>query len=86
MLAFSMHGGDAAIRTLLGALEIPTIAVSLGDTSTLADPAVFALHDAVESLDSDAAREWYADLYEQEQRGTFLAVATGLGAVGVVRA
>ena len=40
MLSFSMRGGDAAIRQLLGALEIPTIAVSLGDTATLIWPLV----------------------------------------------
>lgn len=38
MLAFELAGGEAAVRPFLNALELPTIAVSLGDVSTLIWP------------------------------------------------
>jgi methionine-gamma-lyase len=38
MLSFTLAGGDPALRRFLNALEIPTIAVSLGDVSTLIWP------------------------------------------------
>jgi cystathionine beta-lyase/cystathionine gamma-synthase len=38
MLAFALRGGDAAIGRFLGALKLPTIAVSLGETATLIWP------------------------------------------------
>jgi cystathionine beta-lyase/cystathionine gamma-synthase len=40
MLAFSLCGGEEAVKRLINALTIPTIAVSLGDTATLAWPLV----------------------------------------------
>jgi ubiquinone/menaquinone biosynthesis C-methylase UbiE len=70
-----VSAGVAVERVDAMALPIRSLAVA---------ERVFALEGAAESLDSDAAREWFADLFEQERRGTFLAVATGLGAVGVV--
>lgn len=38
MLSFGLAGGDATTRGFLGALKLPTIAVSLGDTATLIWP------------------------------------------------
>jgi cystathionine beta-lyase/cystathionine gamma-synthase len=38
MLTFGLVGGDGAIGRVLNALELPTIAVSLGDTATLIWP------------------------------------------------
>jgi cystathionine beta-lyase/cystathionine gamma-synthase len=38
MLAMELAGGEAAIGSFLNALELPTIAVSLGDVSTLIWP------------------------------------------------
>lgn len=38
MVSFELPGGPAAIGTFLGALKLPTIAVSLGDTATLIWP------------------------------------------------
>jgi cystathionine beta-lyase/cystathionine gamma-synthase len=38
MLAFGLAGGEAALGRFLGTLELPTIAVSLGDTATLIWP------------------------------------------------
>jgi cystathionine beta-lyase/cystathionine gamma-synthase len=38
MLAFELAGGEAAVRPFLNALELATIAVSLGDVSTLIWP------------------------------------------------
>ena len=38
MLSFELAGGEAAVGPFLNALELPTIAVSLGDVSTLIWP------------------------------------------------
>jgi len=38
MLAFELAGDDMAVRRFLDALELPTIAVSLGDVTTLIWP------------------------------------------------
>ena len=38
MLAFALAGDDGATGRFLGALDLPTIAVSLGDTATLIWP------------------------------------------------
>jgi cystathionine beta-lyase/cystathionine gamma-synthase len=38
MLAVELAGGEAVVGSFLNALELPTIAVSLGDVSTLIWP------------------------------------------------
>ena len=54
MLAFELAGGEAAVGPFLDGLQLPTIAVSLGDVSTLIWPlagsGVFRLSVGLEDL------------------------------------
>jgi cystathionine beta-lyase/cystathionine gamma-synthase len=61
MLAFELTGGEPAVGPFLDALTLPTIAVSLGDTSTLIWPLAgtgrLRLSVGLEDLD-DLARDF----------------------------